>query len=411
MPQITTHIKVPRMIFRWKKMDKIMKKGMTTTTLLNFTTTMNSENQRRYLPHLPQCSKSENEAVNVDNAIPMIIATLTCSLPFAESPDSEPPAAKEITFITSITSAAEMKKLLSKRTSRNKSFILNLNEPWDTMKAQILVKISDALNPRHLSYDDYDVSWFIPRILLKPGLSLLSQNDFNGLMKRAANLTSKDPTINITVIQKNEHKENEALKEAAAVLPGNHNKIKNIRNLREHWICKKPDAACASTHCYVDPSTDEHIPLNPERFDCWASAMLKDDGMATLEKPPHHRLFDAQNPVISPVLQNEVLGLFHPEGSTAPTIPVAAALNPPSDPACTTLLHPSRTQGRDIPLNMFCAEYDLGDNIHLKLINNAYKEAQFLCFVTIAELKEMGFQLGEIAAIRDAVEQWSVPRV
>src|SRR5882757_5226579 len=101
----------------------------------------------------------------MDNAIPTIIATLTCSLPFAESPDSEPLAAKEITFITSITSAAEMKKPSSKRTSRNKSFILNLNEPWDMMKAQILVKISDALNPCHLSYDDYDVSWFIPSIL------------------------------------------------------------------------------------------------------------------------------------------------------------------------------------------------------------------------------------------------------
>jgi hypothetical protein len=60
---------------------------------------------------------------------------------------------------------------------------------------------------------------------------------------------------------------------------------------------------------------------------------------------------------------------------------------------------------------MFCAEYDLGDNILSKLIKNAYKEARFLRFVTIAELKEMGFQLGEIAAIRDAVERWSVPRV
>jgi hypothetical protein len=128
---------------------------------------------------------------------------------FAESP--EPPTAKEITFITSITSAAEMKKPSSKRTSRNKNFVFNLNEPWDTMKAQILGKISDVLNPRHLSYDDYDVSWFISRVLPKPGLSLLSQNDFDGLTKRAANLASRDPTINITVIQKNEPKENEAL--------------------------------------------------------------------------------------------------------------------------------------------------------------------------------------------------------
>jgi len=40
--------------------------------------------------------------------------------------------------------------------------------------------------------------------------------------------------------------------------------------------------------------------------------------------------------------------------------------------------------------------------------SETYKEAQFLRFVTIAQLKEMGFQLGEIAAICDAVEWWSV---
>src|SRR5947209_18005076 len=64
-----TSIPVPRMIFRWKKMDKIMKQRTTTTKLSNFTTTMNSESQRRYLPHPPQYSKSENEAVNMDSAI------------------------------------------------------------------------------------------------------------------------------------------------------------------------------------------------------------------------------------------------------------------------------------------------------------------------------------------------------
>ncbi|KAG2063351.1 hypothetical protein BDR04DRAFT_1123322, partial [Suillus decipiens] len=73
--------------------------------------------------------------------------------------DPEPLAkVKQVTFITSITSAAEMKKPASKRTSRNQTFALNLDEPWGTMKAQILLKISDALNPRLLSYKDYEVS-------------------------------------------------------------------------------------------------------------------------------------------------------------------------------------------------------------------------------------------------------------
>ncbi|KAG1865568.1 hypothetical protein C8R48DRAFT_772572 [Suillus tomentosus] len=95
-------------------------------------------------------------------------------------PDHEPLAkVKEVTFITSMISAAEMKKPASKHTLRNQTFSLNLNEPWNTMKAQILIKISDALNPRLLSYEDYEVSWFIPHVLPKPGLSLLNEKDFD----------------------------------------------------------------------------------------------------------------------------------------------------------------------------------------------------------------------------------------
>jgi hypothetical protein len=62
-----TSIPVPRMIFRWKKMHKIMKRM--TTKLPNFTTAMNSESQQSYLSHLPQYPKSENEAVNVENLV------------------------------------------------------------------------------------------------------------------------------------------------------------------------------------------------------------------------------------------------------------------------------------------------------------------------------------------------------
>lgn len=115
----------------------------------------------------------------------------------------------------SITFAAKMKKPASKHTLRNQTFTLNLDEPWDTMKAQILIKISDALNPRLLSYKDYEVSWFIPHVLPKPGLSLLNEKDFDILVKQAANLKGNDPTINVTIIQKEdcELNKNEAMVE------------------------------------------------------------------------------------------------------------------------------------------------------------------------------------------------------
>ncbi|KIJ13992.1 hypothetical protein PAXINDRAFT_100357, partial [Paxillus involutus ATCC 200175] len=121
---------------------------------------------------------------------------------------SEPPKARDISFIASITSAVEMKKAQSKRVPKNSSFVFNLDEPWDTLKAQILAKVSMAINPQVIDFDDYDVSFFIPHILPKPGLSLANQADFDVLIKRAKNLTAKDPTINLNVIQNARNQEN-----------------------------------------------------------------------------------------------------------------------------------------------------------------------------------------------------------
>jgi hypothetical protein len=50
-------------------------------------------------------------------------------------------------------------------------------------------------------------------------------------------------------------------------------------------------------------------------------------------------------------------------------------------------------------------EYELGKGIEKKFIENSYLHTCVLCFLTIDELKEMRFRLGEIAALRDAAEQ------
>jgi hypothetical protein len=76
-----------------------------------------------------------------------------------------------------------------------------------------------------------------------------------------------------------------------------------------------------------------------------------------------------------------------------------------------TLLPTSHAPGIDMPLVEFCTLYDLSPGIFQKLIDNDYKTAHFLCFVTFPELKEMGFKLGELAGLPDAVELWSVPRI
>jgi hypothetical protein len=78
---------------------------------------------------------------------------------------------------------------------------------------------------------------------------------------------------------------------------------------------------------------------------------------------------------------------------------------------CFTLLDPSRNPGQDMPLDQFCQLYDLSANILKRLQDNSYMHARILRFITIAELNVMEFRLGEIAALRDAVETWSVPKV
>jgi hypothetical protein len=149
---------------------------------------------------------------------------------------------------------------------------------------------------------------------------------------------------------------------------------------------------------------------------------LKGEDIATLEKPPNHKLFNEQQ--ISPVLQRridasknalappapvvnislgkEISGLFHPVQSSSP------APGPSHTPDHGHLLPPSHAPGRDMPISEFCDLYSLGPDILEKFASHLYKDARVLRFVTLADLKEMGFCLGEIAGLRDAVESWSV---
>jgi hypothetical protein len=61
-----------------------------------------------------------------------------------------------------------------------------------------------------------------------------------------------------------------------------------------------------------------------------------------------------------------------------------------------------------MPITTFCTRYELGDPIVRKLTENGYSHARMLRFVQISELTQMEFRLGDIAAMKDAVEQWSV---
>ncbi|KAF9459546.1 hypothetical protein BDZ94DRAFT_1324692 [Collybia nuda] len=381
-----------------------------------------------------------------------------------KSASLQPEALKTITYILSIIPASQSNKPASKRVAMTASVQLTTDEPWSTMEAQILVKISKTLNPKTLDFKNYDAMFHILRVLPKPGMSLANETDYGFMIQRACNLTTRNPTINITINEIPAAANNATDKEntgsskvkgqgkkkkqkEAPILPGNTNKNAHIQSLRDEWQCNKPTPSCVGSHCYINPNTSDHLPLSHERFDCWASAMLKGDEHATLFKPPNHRLFDPINVPISPVLQrrieaskgtlaapppapvfnlnigNELIHLLRPPAPPPPNPPsVAAPAHAPAaapllpshllnyNPECPTLLHPSRSPGEDMLLSNFCNIYNLGQRVLDTFTKNSYKTARTLHFVTIAELKEMGFQFGEIAGLRNAIETWSVAK-
>jgi hypothetical protein len=142
-----------------------------------------------------------------------------------------------------------------------------------------------------------------------------------------------------------------------------------------------------------------------------------------LTYPPYHKLFDAVSPVIlqhqahlqqntaassnnpaSPVinltLRNDMIGL-----GCAAHLPDPTSNQPSS--SSEMLLNSKCTPGPNNPIIEFCKHYDFTENVQKKLTDNEYMHAHMFCFIHISELKEMAFFNGEIAALKDAVEQWS----
>lgn len=174
--------------------------------------------------------------------------------------------------------------------------------------------------------------------------------------------------------------------------------------------------------------------------------------------PPNHRLFEDQRTQLSPVLQRrldaqnnkaaavavapaapvfnftigkEVLDIFHPPAQEAvpALVDLGAAISAPPykepqpriqapkvpNPAvgydlhCPTLLQPNCLPGGDMTMATFCAQYKVRKETLDKFEKYFYTDADMLHFITVDELKEMGFLLGEIAGLRVAIERWSVP--
>ncbi|KAF8156684.1 hypothetical protein B0H34DRAFT_859408 [Crassisporium funariophilum] len=351
---------------------------------------------------------------------------------FNNAPENEKttPAAKSLTYILAIPSAEELKKPTSRQQAKTVSLTLASNEPWDTLKAQLLVKINSALSPAKIDFADYKIKYYILRILPKPGLELETDQQYQDLIKRSQDIKGNTPTISVVVRQLTSRVAEDAGEkenvEATAMLaskgnkrtcrdpetlPGNVAKNSNIQCLQEQWKCQKQQSTCVGVYCFPDADTGEHLPLSHEQLDCWALAMLKGEESATLYKPPNHRLFNTKRTALLPVLQrrieaqnqkntpptqpvfnltlgNELVGLFRqPAKALAPAPVPAPAPMPILDPApapvsnhhipvgCPFLLPPSRSPGTEMSLSTFCTTHELGDAILACLDDNCYKKS------------------------------------
>ena len=100
----------------------------------------------------------------------------------------------KLTYLLSILSAEEAIKPVSKCLQISASLELGADEPWDRIKAQLLVKIDEALAPWVLKFDDYLTMFFIPCVLPKPGMVLSTDENYAALLLCAKNLTYSSQT-------------------------------------------------------------------------------------------------------------------------------------------------------------------------------------------------------------------------
>ena len=85
-----------------------------------------------------------------------------------------------------------------------------------------------------------------------------------------------------------------------------------------------------------------------------------------------------------------------------------AHCDPVYSPHRSTLLLPNECQaGPTYTVDEFCHQYELDDKICTHLKNNGYACTHTFKYIETLELKTMGFKLGEIAELKEAICLWA----
>lgn len=105
-----------------------------------------------------------------------------------------------ITYNISLFPAAEMRKDLKKRRGQGTYLKLAADEPFDTFKAQLLVKIDNEMKPATISFDNYIVSFTIPCLSPSP-LAITNQKDYDELIARVKKAKDLTATVYVQEMQ------------------------------------------------------------------------------------------------------------------------------------------------------------------------------------------------------------------
>lgn len=130
-----------------------------------------------------------------------------CSVPnvnsLAVSEIEDTPAIPETTNEMNIVLQIVPFQELKKKNKRNiqalsREFRFSLEEEFDVLKAQILVRIDSALHPARIVFEDYDITYTIKRVANTKSV-LSSAEDYECLRSRAR--TVKKPEVTIFIEQ------------------------------------------------------------------------------------------------------------------------------------------------------------------------------------------------------------------
>lgn len=109
---------------------------------------------------------------------------------------SKPKNSPAITYYLTMFSDAQMRKPEKQRKSVNTFMVLSSEIEFDTLKAQILEKISKSLKPNIIAFKNYAIAWTIPRTQAS-SIPLSSAADYLFLLELACK--QKTPSVNLVI--------------------------------------------------------------------------------------------------------------------------------------------------------------------------------------------------------------------